>query len=177
MDGGREEGTHSTLVDGVDECDEAARQIALAVRHGGHAGHDEGVVAPHQLEVVGCAGRAADQLVEGEHGGFAARFGHLDVAAPDLVRGFVWGIAVGVAQEAEPFLGVGGGGFVDGVVVDAGGWARDFAVVGRGVEVEYLETRFEEVYTGDERGALDAVFVQVVGVAVGCRDEDDAVRH
>lgn len=168
---------HSTLVDGVDESDEPPGQIAFAVRHGRHARHDKGFVTAHQLEIVGRAGGLADQLVKGKHGGLAARLGYVHVAAPHLMGRLVRGVAVRVAQEAEPLLGVRDGGFVDGVVVDARGRAGELAVVGGGVEVYYLEARFEQVDAGDEGGALDAVFVQVVGVPVGGRDEDDAVGH
>ena len=69
------------------------------------------------------------------------------------------------------------GSSVQWVVVDSGWWSRHFAVIGCGVEVEDAETGFEHVDAGDEGGALDAVFVEVVGVSVGCCDEDDAVGH
>lgn len=93
------------------------------------------------------------------------------------MRRFVRGVVFGVAQEAEPFVGVRDGRFVEGVVVDARGGPGDFAVVGGGVEVDDLEAGFQQVDAGDEGGALDAVFVEVVGVAVGGCHEDDAVGH
>jgi len=40
-----------------------------------------------------------------------------------------------------------------------------------------VETVFEEVDAGDEGFTLDAVFVKVIGVAVGSRDQDNAMRH
>ena len=52
-------------------------------------------------------------------------------------------------------------------VVDAGGWAGNLAVVGGGVEVYYVETIFEQVDSGDEGFALDAVEVKLVGMAIG----------
>ena len=109
---GMDGGTHSTFVNGVDEGDESPGQIPFSVRHGRHARHDKGPVTPHQLEIIGHARRFANQLVEREHGGFAARFGHVDISAPDLVRSFMRGVAFGVSQESKPLLGVGDGGFV-----------------------------------------------------------------
>ena len=87
------------------------------------------------------------------------------------------GVVLRIAQEIEPFLRVRDGSFVQRVVVDSRRRSRHFAVVGRGVEIEDAETGFEQIDAGDEGGALDAVFVEVVGVSVGGCDEDDAMGH
>ena len=81
------------LVYGVDEGDEAARQVALPVRHAGDVGHDESVVRAHQLNVVGGTRRLADQLVKGEPGAAAADARDVDLAAPD---GLHLGVRLGV---------------------------------------------------------------------------------
>lgn len=52
-------------------------------------------------------------------------------------------------------------------VVYAAWRTGNFAVVGRGVEVYDVEPVFEQVDAGDEGFALDAVFVEVVWMAVG----------
>lgn len=53
--GGGEDELGVRLVDGVDEGDEAAGDVAVAVVHLRHVGDDEGVVVAHELDVVGGA--------------------------------------------------------------------------------------------------------------------------
>ena len=66
---------------------------------------------------------------------------------------------------------------VQGGVIDAGGRTGDLAVVGGGIEVDYVQAVFEQVDAGDEGFALDAVLVELVRVPVGCCYQDHAVGH
>jgi hypothetical protein len=61
------------------------------------------------------------------------------------------------------------------VVVDGSWGTGNLAVIGWGVEVYNVQGGFEKCDAGDEGFALNAVFVEIVWVAVGCCDEDDAV--
>jgi len=56
-------------------------------------------------------------------------------------------------------LGVGRGMRVQGGVIDTGRRSSNFAVVGRRVEIYYVESGLKEVDAGDERLSLDTVFV------------------
>lgn len=101
----------------------------------------------------------------------------MDLATPDFLGGGVRGVVDGVAQEIEPFLGVLVGVWAEWVVVDGCWGTGNLAIVGGGVEVDDVEGGLEEVDAGNEGFALDAVLVEVVGVAVGGGDEEDAVGH
>lgn len=165
------------FVDGVDEGDEAAGPVAFSVRHPGHVGHDEGVERPHHLDVVGGAGGAANQFIEGEAGGSAGDEGDLNIAAPDGDGGGMGWVGFRIAEEGEPFVGVADGGAIERVVVDAGRGSRKFSIVGGRVEVDDSELFLEEVDAGNEGLTLDAVFIQVVRMPVGRGDEDHTVGH
>ena len=89
----------------------------------------------------------------------------------------VFRIALRIAQELEPFPGVRVGCGVEWVVIDAGRGTGNFPIVGCGVEVQDAEVMLEEGDAGEERFALDAVFVEVGWVSVGGCDEDGAVGH
>ena len=68
-------------------------------------------------------------------------------------------------------------GAVERVVVHAGRWPGQLSIIGLRIEIDHTELFFEQVYAWDEGLPLDAIFVQVVWVAVGGGDEDDAVGH
>ena len=174
---GMDRRTHPTLVNGIDKRDEPSGQISLVQVHPWYIGDDERVVVPDQFEIVRCAGSATDELVEGEFRGLAAREGDLDLATPDFLRGRVRRVVDRVAQEVEPLLSVALSVGAQGVVVHGGWGAGDLSVVGRGVQIDHFESGLEELDAGDEGLALDAVLIKVVGVAVGCGDENDAVGH
>lgn len=72
-----------------------------------------------------------------------------------------------ITQDLEPLIRVPGSLLTQRVVVDCSWGTRDFAVVCGGVEVDDVEGCFEKRDAGDEGFALDAVFVEVVWVAVG----------
>lgn len=145
--------------------------------HAWHFGHDESIVVSDELEVVGGAGGTADEFLKGEVGGFAAGTGYFDFAAPDDLRVCVGRVVDRIAEEVEPFLRVASCVFAERVVVDCRWGTGDFAVICGGVKVDDCEIGLEEVDAWDERFALNAVFVQFVGVAIGCGDENDAVGH
>lgn len=170
-------GTYPAFIHRVDEGDESAGKVALVQVHAWNVCHDECIVVSHQLQVIGCACSCANELVEGELCGFAAGPRHLDRAAPDYLRGRVGRVVNRVTEEIEPFLRVLLGVCAQRVVIDGGRGAGDLSVVRWRIEVDDIQGGFEEVDAGDEGLALDAVFVQVVWVAVGGCDEDDAVRH
>jgi len=90
---------------------------------------------------------------------------------------FMRWVVLWIAKKAKPLLRMRLGRFVDGVVKYPGWRAGNLAVVSCGIEVENAEAGFEEVDTGYKGRALDAVFIQVVWVAVGSCDEDYAVAH
>jgi hypothetical protein len=54
----------------------------------------------------------------------------VDFSAPYSLGFGSWFVLVWVAEEAEPFLGVGGGVLVEWGVVDARWWPRNLSVVG-----------------------------------------------
>lgn len=117
--GGGEDEFGVGFIDGVDEGDEAAGEIAAVVCHSGHVCDDEGVVGACELEVVRRPCCAAEEFVKREAGGVTACLGDLDGPTPDLELGRVGRVGLEVAKEAEPFVGVADGGFVERVVVDA----------------------------------------------------------
>ena len=62
-------------------------------------------------------------------------------------------------------------------MIDAGGRAGDFPVVGRTVEVYYMKTGFEEVDARDEGLSLNAITVEVIRVTIGGCDKDYSMGH
>ena len=66
---------------------------------------------------------------------------------------------------------------VEGSVVDAGWGSGDLAVVGCRVEVDDMESALEQLDGRNKRLALNAILIQLVGVAVGRGYQHDAVRH
>ena len=134
------------LIHRVNERDEPPRPISFPMAHAGDVGDDEGVVGAHHLDVVGGARGAADELVEGEAAGAAGGQRDLDVAAPDGDGGRVGRVGVGRAEEGEPFVGVGGRGFVEGVVVDCESKCQSEIVEIGVVEAEGKEGKGRETY-------------------------------
>lgn len=169
--------TYPTFVDSINESDESPRQVPFPVAHTRDPGHDEGVVGPHELQIVSGTGCPSYQLVKSKPRCLTACFWHFNVAPPNLMHGPVRRFILRIAEEAEPFFCMRNGRFVERVVVDARWRARDLPVVGVGVEVKDPKTSFEKVDAGDERLPLDAVFVEVVWVPIGCSDQYDAVGH
>lgn len=169
--------THPALIYRIDKGNKAPRQITLGMVHARHIRDNERIVMPNQLEVVGCTCGRADELLEGEVRSLAASTGNLDFAAPDNLRVCVRGVIDWVAQELEPLLRVLLCILAQRVVVDSSRGPGDFAVIRWGVEVDDAQICLEEVDAWDEGFTLDAVFIQVVWMTVGCGDEDNAVGH
>ena len=138
---------------------------------------NERIVMPDELEVVGCTGGRADKLLEGEFRSLAASTGNIDFAAPDNLRVCMRRVIDRVTQELEPLLRVLLCGLAQRMVIDGSWRPRDFAVICWGIEVDDVQIGLEEVNAWDEGFALNAVFVQVVWMAVGCGDENNAVGH
>lgn len=142
--------TYPAFVARVDEGDEPPGQVSRPQVHARHVRDDERLVAPRQLDVVGRARGSADDLVERERCGFAARSRHADRPPPDHLRGWVRRIVLEVAQEPEPLLRMRLRGFVERVVVDAGGRARDLSVVCCRVETDHPQAPLQQVDARDE---------------------------
>ena len=62
-------------------------------------------------------------------------------------------------------------------VVDTGRRAGNLAVVGRRVKVDHVKAVFKKVDAGDKGFVLDAVLVELIWMAVGSCNKDDAMRH
>ena len=62
-------------------------------------------------------------------------------------------------------------------MIDARRRSGDFSIVGSRVKVEDSEAGFQKVYTRDEGLALNAIFIEVVGVAIGGRYKNDTMGH
>ncbi len=101
----------------------------------------------------------------------------MDFSAPYSLRLCSWLVLVRVTKEAKPFLGVRIGVLVQWRVVDTRGWTGNLAVVGWRVQVDNMESIFQEVYTRDEGFSLDAVFVEVIWVTVGGCNQNNSMRH
>ena len=78
----------------------------------------------------------------------------------------MWGIVVDITEEFKPLLRVSDGSFIERMMVNARGRTGNFPVVGCGVEIQDSETSLEEIDAGDEGLALEAVFIQVVRMAI-----------
>jgi hypothetical protein len=72
---------------------------------------------------------------------------------------------------------MGSGMVIERGVINTRGRSRDLPVIGGRVEVYHVQAVFEKVDTGDERFALDTVFVEVIWVSIRCCDENYSVRH
>jgi hypothetical protein len=174
VSGGR---TYSAFVERIDERDKPPRQISTLVVHTRNVSDDEGLVFFAELQIICSTGCAPYDLVEGEPRAFSARLGHRDIPSPDLMRCAMRWIVFEVAKKPEPPFRVCFGRSVQRVVVHARWWTWDFAVISLGIKVEHGEPAFEQVDARNEGLALDAVFVQVVWVAVARSDDDGAVGH
>lgn len=86
-------------------------------------------------------------------------------------------IVIEVTEESKPSVGMGSGGFVERMMVNARRWPWYLSVIGCGVKIQDPKTSFKQVYAGNERLALNAIFVQVIRLPIGGSDEDYSVRH
>lgn len=86
-------------------------------------------------------------------------------------------IILEVTKESEPPVSVGDGSFVKRVVINTRRWPRYFSVISGRVKIQDSKTSLEKVYTGYERLALNAVFVQVIRMPIRRSNEDYSVRH
>ena len=145
------------------------------MRHPRDLRDDERFIAPHQFQIIRGARGTADQFVKREHRRFAAGHGNHNLPAPDGVRRPVWRVAVHVTQEPKPFVRMSDGSLVERMVVNPGRWPWDLSVVDGRVQVQDAETALQKVDAWDERGALDAVFVEIVRMTVRRRDQNDSV--
>lgn len=169
--------SYSTLVDSVNEGNKPSRQVPFSVRHTRYPRDYESMVAPHQLQIVGSSGCSSNQFVELEHYRTSTGFGDLDLPSPNLLGSGMGWLVLEVTEESKPPISMGNGGFVQRMMIDTRRWPWYFPVIGCRVKIQDSKTSFKQIYAGDERLALNAIFVQVIRVPIRGSDEDYSVRH
>ncbi|RUP47336.1 hypothetical protein BC936DRAFT_145844 [Jimgerdemannia flammicorona] len=169
---GRADERRVGLVQGVDKSDESAGFVAVLEGHARDVGEDEGVEVLGELEVVGGAERLGAEVGESGAGDSRVCLRDDEMATPKVEGGGLHGIALGKGRGVvvDDAVGIG----VEGVEVDLLHLAGHAAVVSAGVEGHDTAAGLEEVDEGEERVALDTVLVEIVRVAVGGGDDDDA---